>query len=84
MIINGFANNDIVRTSLELMHNIFSDVLVTMLCILLDSLITASSVTMKDMSLNRVSRYSRDIPVWWAFRGLNPGPDDYESTALTN
>lgn len=21
---------------------------------------------------------------WWTFRDLNPGPDDYESTALTN
>ena len=54
------------------MRNIFSDVLVTMLRILLDSLITASSVTMKDMSLNRVSRYSRGIPIWCARRDLNP------------
>jgi len=21
---------------------------------------------------------------WWASRDLNPGPDDYESSALTN
>ena len=35
-----------------------------------------------EQSKNENTRNS--LKSWWASRDLNPGPDDYESSALTN